>query len=80
MFTLTLRHGPECSFAGRRTREPASSQSPGRGERQQKMMEMHKQGMEAMRADVQKMKSSLAQMKSNVATISDPGEKARWQT
>jgi len=45
----------------------------------QKMMEMHKQHLDAMKADVEKMKATLEQMKANVAKISDAGEKARWQ-
>lgn len=46
----------------------------------QKMDAMHKQHMDAMKADLDKMKASLDQMKANVAKISDPNEKARWQS
>jgi len=50
------------------------------GGQRQKMMEMHKQHLDAMKADVEKMKATLDQMKANVAKISDAGEKARWQS
>ena len=64
--------------------KPAQTPPPGGSEAQaehrQKMMDMHKQEMEAMKADIGKMESSLDQMKTNVAAIKDSAEKARWQT
>jgi hypothetical protein len=59
---------------------PPAKGGPGQmGMEQHKMMEMHKQGLEAMKADLDKMKASLEQLKGNVAKISDSAEKARWQ-
>ena len=46
----------------------------------ERIIQMHKQEIEAMKADIEKMKSSLGQMKTNVAAIKDSAEKARWQT
>ena len=63
---------------------PAPATKGGSGqmgmEHHNKMKEMHKQHMEAMQADVDKMKASLEQLKANVAKISEPTEKARWQS
>jgi hypothetical protein len=57
-----------------------SSGNQMRAEYRPKMMEMHKQEMEAMRADIGKMKSLLAQMKAIILTIRDPNELSLWRT
>jgi hypothetical protein len=55
------------------------AQVPPGSEHRQKMMEMHKQEMEAVRADIAKMKLSLAQMQANLLTIRDTNELSRWR-
>jgi hypothetical protein len=57
---------------------PAGSQT--RAEHRERMMEMHRQEMQAMKDDVQKMKSAVAEMKANLLTIKDTNELGRWRS
>jgi hypothetical protein len=67
------------SFSIAQTSSPATP-PPAAPHQHGDMADMHKQHMDAMKADLDKMKASLEQMKTNVAGVTDPAEKARWQS